>query len=217
MSVLYLQRDQVLFHNTHHVPTVAQTGQTKTPALRGHVREGEAILNLKFKLKLSTFVQLCAWKFTRPKHFLLLAALLVLYCHINKPLITKKNSRWGHWDSLKMSKDSLTAHITHIQQCWCVRECVCVCVWWMIQLTQMEHRCTMSIPHALWSSNRQLLMHSLMRLRLTKRMVIVNNAGTYPAPSSATRTAERKKQDALQSRGCGCTFLFSWLQALLRG
>lgn len=36
-------------------------------------------------------------------------------------------------------------------------------------------------------------MHSLMRLRLTKRMVIVNNAGTNPAPSSATRTAERKK------------------------
>lgn len=51
----------------------------------------------------------------------------------------------------------------------------------MIQLTQMEHRCTVGIPHALWSSNRRLLMHSLMQLWLTKRMVMVNNARTNPA------------------------------------
>ena len=60
-----------------------------TDSMQATVSEGEATVNLKFKLKLSTCVRLCTWKFTRPKHFLFLVALLVLYCRINKPLITK--------------------------------------------------------------------------------------------------------------------------------
>lgn len=38
----------------------------------------------------------------------------------------------------------------------------------------------------------KLLMNSLMRLGLTKRMVIVNNAGTTPTPSCVTCTDSRK-------------------------
>lgn len=38
----------------------------------------------------------------------------------------------------------------------------------------------------------KLLMNSLMRLGLTKRMVIVNNAGTTPTPSSVTCTKLKK-------------------------
>lgn len=38
----------------------------------------------------------------------------------------------------------------------------------------------------------KLLMNSLMRLGLTERMVIVNNAGTTLAPSSVTCTELRK-------------------------
>lgn len=93
-------------------------------------------------------------------------------------------------------------HSTH--NCVCAL-CVCV-VWWMIQLSQMEHRCTTSLPHALWSSNRQVLMHSLMWLWLTKRMVIVNNAGTNPAPSSVTCTGRK----TLTSRVGDVAVLFSF-------
>lgn len=38
----------------------------------------------------------------------------------------------------------------------------------------------------------KLLMNSLMRLGLTKRTVIVNNAGTTPTPSSVTCTDSKK-------------------------
>lgn len=40
----------------------------------------------------------------------------------------------------------------------------------------------------------KLLMNSLMRLGLTKRMVIVNNAGKTPTPSSVTCPDSKKKK-----------------------
>lgn len=58
----------------------------------------------------------------------------------------------------------------------------------------------------------KLLMHSLMWLQLTKRMVIVNNAVTNPAPSSMTCTEGRKKTTDIQSWRCGSNFFFFlWL------